>query len=40
MATSRQETNPKKDEAIFKNTAVKSKRINIYPSNMRGGIRL
>lgn len=28
------------DEQIFKRTAVKSKKINLEPSNMRGGIRL
>ena len=28
------------DEKIFKRTAVKSKKINLEPSNMRGGIRL
>lgn len=30
----------RKDRRIFKRTAVKSKAINVYPSNMRGGIRL
>lgn len=28
------------DEKIFKRTAAKSKKINLEPSNMRGGIRL
>ena len=28
------------DEKIFRNTAVQSKKINIEPMNMRGGIRL
>lgn len=28
------------DRRVFRRTAVKSKRINIYPSAMRGGIRL
>lgn len=31
---------PKKDQKIFRNTAVKSKKINISPSIPRGGIRL
>lgn len=29
-----------KDRQIFRNTAVKSKLINVKPSSMRGGIRL
>ena len=28
------------DEQIFKRTAASSKKINLEPSNMRGGIRL
>ena len=40
MATSRHEANPKMDEQIFRRTAVKSKVVNLKPSNMRGGIRL
>lgn len=28
------------DESFFRNTAAKSKRINISPNVMRGGIRL
>ena len=37
----RKPTAPQKvDEQIFRQTAVKSKRINVEPSNMRGGIRL
>ena len=37
----RKETAPKSvDKEIFKNTAAKSKIINVQPSNMRGGIRL
>lgn len=32
---------PKKaDKKHFKNTAVETKRINVAPKNMRGGIRL
>lgn len=38
--TSRHETNAKIDGKIFRNTAVKSKTVNVVPSNMRGGIRL
>lgn len=30
----------KKDRKVFKNTAVKSKKINVSPVVMRGGIRL
>lgn len=29
-----------KDRRVFRRTAVKSKAINLYPSVMRGGIRL
>ena len=29
-----------KDKKVFKHTAVKSKKINIDPKPMRGGIRL
>lgn len=28
------------DQKIFRNTAVKSKKMNVEPMNMRGGIRL
>lgn len=28
------------DKKVFRRTAVKSKAINLYPSVMRGGIRL
>lgn len=28
------------DEQIFRRTAVKSKKVNLYPSIRRGGIRL
>lgn len=38
MARSR--TRPKKDQKIFRRTAVKSKKINIDPKIYRGGIRL
>lgn len=31
---------PRKDSKVFRRTAVKSKKININPSNFRGGIRL
>lgn len=33
-------TNRKKDASVFRRTAVKSKKININPRPMRGGIRL
>lgn len=29
-----------KDEKVFRQTAIKSKKINIEPISMRGGIRL
>lgn len=28
------------DQKIFRNTAIQSKKINVEPMNMRGGIRL
>lgn len=31
---------PKKDKKVFRTTAVKSKKINLAPRVMRGGIRL
>lgn len=31
---------PRKDRKIFRRTAVKSKKINLAPRVMRGGIRL
>lgn len=36
----RRKMNKKIDSRIFKRTAVNSKRININPTVMRGGIRL
>ena len=36
----RTDTNKKTDTRIFRNTAATTKKINITPSNMRGGIRL
>lgn len=33
-------TNRRKDRKIFRRTAVSSKKINVSPSIMRGGIRL
>lgn len=33
-------TNKKTDKKIFKNTAIATKKINISPKVMRGGIRL
>lgn len=39
--TKRKKTAPKRiDEKIFQRTASKTKKINVEPSNMRGGIRL
>lgn len=31
---------PRKDKKVFRRTAVKTKKINIAPKVMRGGIRL
>lgn len=36
----RHRVSPGKDHRMFKRTAVRSKKINLYPSPMRGGIRL
>lgn len=36
----RESTNKKTDTRIFRNTAATTKKINIQPLNMRGGIRL
>lgn len=36
----RQTVKPQKDHAVFHNTAAKTKKINIAPKKMRGGIRL
>lgn len=36
----RRPVRPRKDKKIFRNTAVKSKKINIDPKINRGGIRL
>ena len=36
----RQPMKPRKDRKIFRKTAVKSKKINLAPRVMRGGIRL
>lgn len=33
-------TNKKVDRKIFKNTASSTKKINVSPKSMRGGIRL
>lgn len=32
--------NVKKDKAVFKHTAKKTKKVNVLPKIMRGGIRL
>lgn len=36
----RKKTNRRIDKKIFNRTARKTKKINLYPCNMRGGIRL
>ena len=36
----RQTVKPRKDHEVFHNTAAKTKKINIAPKKMRGGIRL
>nr|DAV98536.1 MAG TPA: hypothetical protein [Microviridae sp.] len=36
----RKKMRPRKDKAVFKRTAAKSKKININPTIFRGGIRL
>lgn len=36
----RQTVKPRQDHAVFHNTAAKTKKINIAPKKMRGGIRL
>ena len=40
MVKRRPTAKPNVDEKIFKRTAASSKKINLEPSNMRGGIRL
>lgn len=37
---SRKPMKPRKDAKLFRRTAVKSKKINLSPRVMRGGIRL
>lgn len=39
MAT-RKPVRPGKDKRVFSNTADKTKRVNVRPTHMRGGIRL
>lgn len=36
----RKRMRPKKDKKVFRQTAAKSKKININPTVFRGGIRL
>lgn len=36
----RRRMRPKKDNKVFRRTAVKSKKINVNPTIYRGGIRL
>lgn len=33
-------SNQSKDSAVFKRTAVKAKKINVYPKSYRGGYRM
>lgn len=40
MAYSRSDVNNKVDKKIFARTAAKTKKINVKPTSMRGGIRL
>lgn len=37
---SRKKTNPKVDSKIFKRTAVKTRKVNVKPTSMRGGTRM
>lgn len=39
MAKRKQTRNKKVDSIIFKRTAASTKKVNIEPTNMRGGIR-
>lgn len=36
----RRATNPVNDQKIFRRTAINTKKINVQPTNMRGGIRM
>lgn len=36
----RKRVRPRKDKAVFRRTAAKSKKINVNPTIFRGGIRL
>lgn len=38
--SSRKETNTKIDKKIFKRTAIKTRKVNVKPTSMRGGIRM
>lgn len=40
MAKSRRGVNPRRDKRMFRHTARKTKKINLAPAIMRGGIRL
>lgn len=40
MAYGRKKMKPRKDQSVFKHTAVKGKAINVRPRNMRGGTYL
>ena len=38
--SSRKETNPKVDKKVFKRTAIKTRKVNVKPTSMRGGTRM
>lgn len=38
--SSRKETNTKIDKKIFKRTAIKTRKVNVKPTSMRGGTRM
>lgn len=38
--SSRKVTNPKVDKKVFKRTAVKTRKVNVKPTSMRGGTRM
>lgn len=40
ITMNREKMNPSKDKQVFRNTAIKTKQININVTPMRGGIRL
>lgn len=38
--TSRKPTNQKVDKKVFRRTAIKTRKINVKPTSMRGGERM